>query len=61
MVVIVNIISVQDIINRRKEKVVPNDVAIWIALTLMRIIHGLHTVGFIHGDVKPDNFMIQIM
>ncbi|CAK8680527.1 unnamed protein product [Clavelina lepadiformis] len=29
-----------------------------IALTILELVNALHSVGIIHGDVKPDNFMV---
>lgn len=48
-----------DAINTKSKTMVLKDtVAMWIAREVMSMVHALHTVGFIHGDIKPDNFMI---
>lgn len=43
---------------KRKAMVLKDAVAVWAALEIMKVVNCLHTVGIIHGDIKPDNFMI---
>jgi checkpoint serine/threonine-protein kinase len=30
----------------------------YYVIEMMRIVEQLHAVGIIHGDIKPDNFLI---
>jgi len=32
---------------------------IYYTLEMLKIIESLHKVGIIHGDIKPDNFLIK--
>lgn len=47
-----------DIINANRNVMMKDGIARWIANQIMRIIHSLHIVGVIHGDIKPDNFVM---
>jgi len=29
-----------------------------LAIRMMELVHALHTIGILHGDIKPDNFMV---
>ena len=41
-----------------KKKTMEEGVIFYYAIVLLRILETLHTCGIIHGDVKPDNFLV---
>ena len=41
-----------------KQKSVDYYVAMHYTIALLRIVETMHAVGIIHGDIKPDNFIV---
>ncbi|XP_078068429.1 mitotic checkpoint serine/threonine-protein kinase BUB1 isoform X2 [Mustelus asterias] len=40
------------------EKAMPQPLVIYFAIHILYIMEQLHSIGIIHGDVKPDNFIL---
>ncbi|XP_067883628.1 mitotic checkpoint serine/threonine-protein kinase BUB1 [Heterodontus francisci] len=40
------------------EKAMPQPLVIYFAIHILYIVEQLHDIGIIHGDVKPDNFIL---
>ncbi|XP_066552942.1 mitotic checkpoint serine/threonine-protein kinase BUB1 [Amia ocellicauda] len=40
------------------EKVMPQPLVIYFSVCIMHMVELLHSVGIIHADIKPDNFML---
>ncbi|XP_072356169.1 mitotic checkpoint serine/threonine-protein kinase BUB1 isoform X1 [Scyliorhinus torazame] len=40
------------------EKAMPQPLVIYFAIHILFIMEQLHSIGIIHGDVKPDNFIL---
>ncbi|XP_069743779.1 mitotic checkpoint serine/threonine-protein kinase BUB1 [Narcine bancroftii] len=40
------------------EKVMPQPLVIYFAIHILYIVEQLHCIGIIHGDIKPDNFIL---
>uniref|UniRef100_UPI00398F021D mitotic checkpoint serine/threonine-protein kinase BUB1 isoform X2 n=1 Tax=Pristiophorus japonicus TaxID=55135 RepID=UPI00398F021D len=40
------------------EKAMPQPLVIYFAIHILYIVEQLHNIGIIHGDVKPDNFIL---
>lgn len=52
--------TLQDAINAYKQKGCRMDenLVIYYAIEMFKIVHTIHQIGIIHGDIKPDNFLI---
>lgn len=42
-------------------KTVPEDVAIFFMIEIFSILEAVHNCNIIHADIKPDNFLIQVI
>ena len=42
----------------KEENLITEEVALHYAVEMMRVLNTVHDCGIIHGDVKPDNFII---
>lgn len=42
----------------KEENWITEEVALHYAVEMMRVLTTVHDCGIIHGDVKPDNFII---
>lgn len=42
----------------KEENWITEEVALHYAVEMMRVLNTVHDCGIIHGDVKPDNFII---
>ncbi|XP_048452814.1 mitotic checkpoint serine/threonine-protein kinase BUB1 isoform X1 [Rhincodon typus] len=40
------------------EKAMPQPLVIYFAIHILNMVEQLHSIGIIHGDIKPDNFML---
>ncbi|XP_072912059.1 mitotic checkpoint serine/threonine-protein kinase BUB1 [Hemitrygon akajei] len=40
------------------EKTMPQPLVIYFAIHILYMVEQLHTIGIIHGDIKPDNFIL---
>ncbi|XP_051880667.1 mitotic checkpoint serine/threonine-protein kinase BUB1 isoform X2 [Pristis pectinata] len=40
------------------EKTMPQPLVIYFAIHILYIVEQLHSIGIIHGDIKPDNFIL---
>ncbi|XP_078256403.1 mitotic checkpoint serine/threonine-protein kinase BUB1 isoform X2 [Rhinoraja longicauda] len=40
------------------EKTMPQPLVIYFAIHILFIVEQLHNIGLIHGDIKPDNFIL---
>ncbi|XP_078504888.1 mitotic checkpoint serine/threonine-protein kinase BUB1 [Lissotriton helveticus] len=40
------------------EKVMPQGLTIYFAINILYMVEQLHSIGVIHGDIKPDNFVL---
>nr|XP_005993610.1 PREDICTED: mitotic checkpoint serine/threonine-protein kinase BUB1 [Latimeria chalumnae] len=40
------------------EKVMPQPLVIYFAISILYMVEQLHSIGIIHGDIKPDNFIL---
>lgn len=36
----------------------PEPLVIYFAIHILYIVEQLHNIGLIHGDIKPDNFIL---
>ncbi len=52
--------TLQDVINfyRQQGTKMQELLVIFYAIEMLTIIESLHQVGIIHGDIKPDNFLV---
>ena len=41
-----------------KNTVMEEGVLFYYTIALLRILETLHACGIIHGDIKPDNFLV---
>ncbi|XP_033744264.1 mitotic checkpoint serine/threonine-protein kinase BUB1-like isoform X2 [Pecten maximus] len=50
-----------DLVNlvKKEKQQVPESVAMYCTIELIRIVESLQKCDIIHGDVKPDNFLVQ--
>ena len=53
--------SLLDMMNhyRTAQRTVPESVICTYALDMMRCVDGIHRAGIIHGDIKPDNWLLR--
>ncbi|XP_015218149.2 mitotic checkpoint serine/threonine-protein kinase BUB1 [Lepisosteus oculatus] len=40
------------------EKVMPQPLVIYLSICILHMVEQLHSIGMIHADIKPDNFML---
>lgn len=40
------------------EKVMPQPLVIYFAICILHMVEQLHSIGIIHADIKPDNFIL---
>lgn len=52
--------TILDMVNKYKmeKKTMEEGVLFYYTIALLRIIETLHSCGIIHGDIKPDNFLV---
>ena len=50
----------QDVVNKYKmvNKKMNEAVVLYYTINILRILEACHKCGIIHGDVKPDNFLV---
>ena len=50
----------QDVVNKYKmvNKKMNEAVVLYYTINILRILETCHKCGIIHGDVKPDNFLV---
>ncbi|XP_060080434.1 mitotic checkpoint serine/threonine-protein kinase BUB1-like [Ylistrum balloti] len=50
-----------DLVNlvKREKQQVPESVAMYCTIELIRVVESLQRCEIIHGDIKPDNFLVQ--
>ena len=34
--------------------------AIYFAIEILYLVEALHSLGILHADIKPDNFLLQV-
>lgn len=49
----------KDLSNACRSQTIEECVATFYTLEMLHIVHALHSIGIIHADVKPDNFMLR--
>lgn len=37
----------------------PESLVMYYAIEILKIVEAMHESGFIHGDIKPDNFLLR--
>lgn len=47
-----------NIYKKLPEKVMPQAFVIYFAVKILHMVEELHSCKIIHGDIKPDNFML---
>lgn len=54
------IFSLQDMVNKykMKKKSMEEGVLFYYTIALLRILETMHACDVIHGDIKPDNFLV---
>uniref|UniRef100_A0A672GFD9 Protein kinase domain-containing protein n=1 Tax=Salarias fasciatus TaxID=181472 RepID=A0A672GFD9_SALFA len=40
------------------DKVMPQPLVMYFAACILHMVEQLHSIGIVHGDVKPDNFLL---
>ena len=49
----------QDFVNEcKKNENIREETALYYAIQMMNILQCIHDCGIIHGDIKPDNFVL---
>ena len=49
----------QDFVNRRKQMhYITEETSLFYGLEMLNILESIHDCGIIHGDIKPDNFVL---
>ncbi|QLL33567.1 hypothetical protein HG536_0E04780 [Torulaspora globosa] len=54
--------TILDLVNLQKEKSkgpIDELLCMFMTIELMKVVEALHSVGIVHGDLKPDNCMIR--
>jgi checkpoint serine/threonine-protein kinase len=58
--------ELQDTINGYKisnepvdKKMMPECLVMYYTIEMLKIVEAMHECGIIHGDLKPDNFMLR--
>ncbi|KAI9003649.1 Mad3/BUB1 homology region 1-domain-containing protein [Gaertneriomyces semiglobifer] len=46
---------------KTQDEGVVEELAMFWAIDVLRVIEGVHAAGFIHADIKPDNFLARIV
>ncbi|NXH19553.1 BUB1 kinase, partial [Bucco capensis] len=52
------LLSAINIYKKLAEKVMPQALVIYFAVKILHMVEELHSCKIIHGDIKPDNFML---
>ena len=55
MICFVDVINVYKICGRSVDEAL----VMYYAIEMLRIVEGIHKAGIIHGDIKPDNFLLR--
>lgn len=42
----------------QNDKVMPQPLVMYFTACILHMVEQLHSVGIIHADVKPDNFLL---
>uniref|UniRef100_A0A4W3J5S1 Mitotic checkpoint serine/threonine-protein kinase BUB1 n=1 Tax=Callorhinchus milii TaxID=7868 RepID=A0A4W3J5S1_CALMI len=52
------LLNTVNIYKTQSDKVLPQPLVIYFAIHILYIVEQLHNIGIIHGDIKPDNFIL---
>ncbi|KAM4695427.1 mitotic checkpoint serine/threonine-protein kinase BUB1 isoform 2-T2 [Discoglossus pictus] len=54
-----SLLNAVNLYKTKVEKVMPIALTMYITIVILYMIEELHNVGIIHGDIKPDNFVLN--
>nr|XP_033795830.1 mitotic checkpoint serine/threonine-protein kinase BUB1 [Geotrypetes seraphini] len=53
-----SLLNAINLYKKLSEKVMPQPLVIYFAISILHMVEQLHNIEIIHGDIKPDNFVL---